>query len=150
MAYSVAINGTSYADFSTAFAGAGSNPVAGIYYCLDPFGDPPREGPLEYDEMSVKFTGKLDGFGRKRMYWKGREIYVDLVVADTDDQAAETRKNTFFDTITGLARFSITVPGGTARPGCKLLSHVMGPWYTIGTCRCVVVKLLFLQMSTTN
>jgi hypothetical protein len=146
----VAIAGTQYDPFQVGFTGAPAVLAAGTYFALPPLGNPPTEGPAIYEERLIGIAG-VDGIATKRMGFRGRRISVTMVFADTTKNGVETKKNTFFSAIVAQAAFSITVPGGTARPKCKLVqpanaSTVSLMWLSIGTMIVLPVACEFLQL----
>ena len=146
------IAGQSITDFAQAWGvGGGINgPVPGVYYALGDLGSPPTEGPPMYSELEVVFPG-LDSIGIKRMGFRGRMINCRLLFVAADKAGVETAKNAFFALITPLASFSITVPGGTARPSCRLVSGAgnSGTWLQMGGRLVLAVDMEFKQMRLT-
>lgn len=99
---------------------AGTETVAAAtYYAIDPIGKPPAEGDPEYEEMPVSFAG-VDGVGTKGLGFRGRDIYVEVLFVATSKANARTAKNSLITTMRN-ARFSVTVPGSTARPSCRMV-----------------------------
>lgn len=148
MATTTSIAGQNYSSFDAAFAGAVSTPAAGVYTALPPYGGPPREGSPEYEEILVTFLG-VDGVGTKQGGFRGRDIDIDIVIADTSKANVETARNALLALLPTTSRVSVTVPGGTARPGCKLKrgSGKVEEWFTIGTAICCRLTLNIRQMS---
>jgi len=147
------IAGESVHDFAQAWGvgdpapGGLTGPTAGNYYAIGDLGSPPFEGPSMYSELEIVFPG-LSGVGIKRMGWRGRLITCRLLFVDTTKALVETRKNALFALITPLASFSITVPGGTARPSCRLIAGGgnSGTWMQMGGRFVLAVDLEFKQM----
>lgn len=110
-----------YGPLTSAFAASTSVPAAGAYYLLKPYGLKPREANLTYQELKISFPG-VPGVAIKRFGGRERFIIADLMLIGADDSAVETLKNTIMDALNALARYSVTVPGGTARTGCKLVA----------------------------
>lgn len=141
----------SLAAFPTAFSGGSSTPTAGVYYAVPPMGEPGREGVPEYEEILASFPG-VDGVGTKRLGFRARKIVFEIIIVGADRSACETSKNAIFDAATALARYSVKVEGGTERQGCKLVRGAGIPErsYTITDKICLVVPLVFIQLSETN
>lgn len=110
--------GTNYDATTAAKSGSASAWTVATYYALPPLGNPPLEGPAEYDERVIGFTG-IDGLGTKNLGFRGRDIDLEMIFLATTKANAETAKNALF-TALRAARFSVTLPGGTARPSCRL------------------------------
>ncbi len=158
MSTTTSINSVSYSSIDA----LGSSFAAGIYTALKEVGgQPPMEGADEYEELPVTFLG-VSGVGLIWGDFRGRDISVDLVFVNTSKANVETARNGL---ITGMqsgsappARFSVTVPGGSARAGCKLMRGGVQPisWFTlcssIGGTRffCQLVRFHLRQMSTSN
>lgn len=90
----------------------------GTYYALPPIGRAPREADPEYDERDVAFAG-VDGVGTKRLGFRGRDIDADLVFLAADAASARAARDGLLAALRA-GRFGATVPGGTARPSCRL------------------------------
>ena len=113
------MNGTTYNPFTAAFVASVSTPAAGVYYSLMPWGAPPTEGNIAYEDRLGSFPG-VNGMWRKRYGSRMRHIAARVIIADTTEALVETRKNALIATLEGLARFNANVPGGTVRAGCVL------------------------------
>lgn len=148
---SMVINGTSYASLATAFTNGVGQPASGTYFVTQPFGIQPREEDPQYDDILVGFAG-VDGLGRKRMGFRNRKILVMLVTIGATRTAVEASKTAILDSVTQLARFSVTVPGGVERQGCTLArgGADLENWVSIANKWCLVYALSFIQLSTTN
>jgi len=122
-------------------------PVSGTYYATGTFGNPPYEGPAQYQDLEITLPG-VDGIGIKRLGFRGRPIFVRMAFIGPTKAQAETEKNNFFSNITALASFSITLPGGTARPSCRIVhgSAENGEWQYIGGQMMLLVDVQFKQM----
>ncbi len=145
------INGVAITDFAQAFGAANGFPTAGNYYALEPYGQPPRAGFKTYREIPVMFPG-VDGIALKRMGGGARSISADLLIAGASKAAVGTAFAALDASFTQLARYTITMPEGTAYQGCKLPAgggSIVG-WMTIGTAFVALVRLNFLQYSETN
>lgn len=114
------MNGTSYQPFTAAFAASVSVPAAGIYYSLMPYGQPPTEANLSYQELLGSFPG-VDGMFRKRFGGRMRSIMARIIIAGATEAVCETSKNTLLASLGQLKRFNANVPGGVVRAGCVLL-----------------------------
>lgn len=149
MAANLTINGTSYDHICAGLAGAG---VAGTYYSTEPFSPSPMAHSPQYEDQMITFPG-IDGVGRKRFGFRGRRITCHLVAIDTTKAGCETKKETAFSNANGLARFSVTMPGGSAMQGCTLGRDggSVTNWMTIGPglIACFFTMEL-VQMSETN
>jgi hypothetical protein len=111
------VNGTSFPPFNAAF-NAGTA-VPGVYYAVPPFGSPPREGAPEYEEIAVKFPG-VPGVAFKRLAPFGlRTIKVELVFFGPKS-LVETNRATLQDSFSQLARYTISLPDGPTRNGCRM------------------------------
>jgi hypothetical protein len=147
----IAIAGTSYSPLQAGFTGGPPAVLAaGSYFALPPYGDPPTEGPAIYEERLIALPG-VDGVATKRMGFRGRSIRVVMMFADTSKANVETKKNTFFSAITAQAAFAITLPGGTARPKCKLIqpanaSTLFLGWSQISSMMVLTVHCEFMQL----
>ena len=156
MGTTTTINGTGYASIETAFNNSNGVPSAGIYTALkDTGGMPPCEGPDEYEQIPVTFLG-VSGVGTIWGDFRGRDIEIYLVIVGTTKADNETKRNSVIGGLTGNgslpARFSVTVPGGTARQGCMLArggARIVA-WMNLGGMYVSLLKLNIRQMSTTN
>lgn len=144
----LSIGGTSLNPFQMAWTGG--PPVvltAGNYFALPPYGDPPTEGPAIYEERHISLPG-VDGVATKRFGFRGRSIKCTIIVVHSSKSNVESAKNTLFSTWTALAAFSITLPGGTARPKCKLVQPAAnsGSWFGIDQKYCLALPCEFIQL----
>jgi hypothetical protein len=110
----------SYNPLSSAWNLDVSIPTSGAYYLLKPYGSPPREASLSYQELQGSFPG-VNGTWTKRFGGRMRFIFADLMIIGATEAAVETLKNSIMTACSVQARYSVTVPGGTARTGCKLV-----------------------------
>lgn len=122
-------------------------PVAGTYYATGEFGNPPYEGPAQYQDMEISLPG-VDGIGIKRMGFRGRPIFVRMAFIGPYKGDVELAKNGFFSLITPLASFSVTLPSGTARPSCRIVhgSGENGQWVYAGGMMILLVDIQIKQM----
>jgi hypothetical protein len=125
-------------------------PIDGTFYATGEFGNPPYEGPAQYQDMEITLPG-VDGIGIKRMGFRGRPIFVRMVFVGATKSACEGNKDTFFSNITGLSSFSIKLPGGTTRPSCRIVhgSAENGQWQYAGGMMMLLVDVQFKQMRLT-
>ncbi len=152
MATTTAIAGGSYTSLDAAFASDSNiDPVSGVYTAIDKIGRPPLEGPEEHEQIMVKILG-IPGVGTKQGGFLGRNITIDIVIVGSSKSDAESKKNALFAAMPTTSRFSVTVPGGTARPGCKLAQGSGQPkeWFNLGSRYCCLLTLEIRQMSETN
>lgn len=153
MATTTSIAGTGYSSFEAAFGGNVSTPAAGVYTALPPYGSPPRESSAEYEELPIIFFG-VSGVGTKggNSDFRGRNFIIDMIIAGATKAAIETSRNALLATMAPNARFSVTVPGGTARPGCKLVrgSGEVKDWINLGGNIICTLTLNIRQMSLSN
>ncbi len=117
---SISLNGIAYSSLDLAFAAGADTPTAGTYYVLPPYGDPPSETARKYDDLVFSFPA-VDGMGIKRLGFRGRLLRVQLLIADTTKAETEGRHNTLCGTLDGLLRYTVILPGGTTRPGYRLI-----------------------------
>lgn len=118
MAAVLALAGTNYNPITSADPGNSDTWTAGVYYATSPLGKRPLEQDPEYDELPQKFAG-VPGVGTKNLAANGRDIDIQLIFLNTSESAIETARNALITTLRA-ARFSVTVPGGTARASCRL------------------------------
>ena len=118
----------------------------GIFYALPPLGQQPFENEEEFDELPIVFPG-VDGVGIKNMGFRGRDIDTVLIYLNVDQAASEASKVTMLTALQGK-RFSITVPGGTARNNCKIKrgGFRLQRGYTIGGRFALQAAVTFRQM----
>lgn len=145
------INGVSYNAIASAFPGGASSPTAGSYYATPPLAESPGESAIKNNDLHISFAA-INGVGRKRMNSIGREIYLTLVVCGTSVGDCESKKNAVISNIAGLARFSVTSDGGTARPGCVAIEGSVrsSKRFTMGTAVCCLIQMAFQQLSDSN
>ncbi len=144
------INGTPANDFSSAFAG-NNFPTTGTYYAVDPYGSPPRESAKEFIEKQVSFVG-VQGTSTKRIYPFGiRGIYCQLIICGTKAQV-ETSRASMMDSFAQQARYTISLPSGPTRNGCKLVlgSGKVSKQWAMGGQVCLLVDFEFKQFSENN
>lgn len=152
MANILTIAGYTYGELASAFSGVGINqgttgPVDGVYFATGEWGNPPQEGAPEYQDLEITLPG-VDGVGIKRLGFRGRPIYARLAFVGGNKATCEGYKGAFFDAITQLASFSITVPEGTARPSCRIVhgSASQGQWAYMGGKFVLLVDVAFRQL----
>lgn len=151
MATSTSIAGTSYNSVEGSYGAGATSPTAGVYTALAPYGDPPQEGSAEYEEIPVSYLG-VDGVGTKQGGFRGRNLTIDMVIIGATKSACMSSHATLLATMPTTSRFSVTVPGGTARPGCKLLrgSGKITKWETLDNKIVALLTLEIRQMSLTS
>lgn len=144
---SLTINGTTINPFVTAFAGNVTSPAAGNYYpdSRDPFGSPPTQGALQYDDRMIRFPG-VYAIGIKRMTLTGRPIHADIIVSHTSKANTAGAANSLLSSFNQLARYTITLPDGVSHPGCRLTNASEVHWFSVGTSICVVLSCEFVQL----
>lgn len=124
--------GGSYSPLHTAYTGG--VPANGTYFPNSPVGTPPYETHEQKDEREIAFPGR-DSFGTKNYGKRGRRIFCEMVFISTTKSNVETLKNTLFGNLESATSFSVTVPGGTPRPSCRLKRPNgigVGEWFNPG------------------
>lgn len=124
----LSINGTSYTDFTQAFAGNLTSPAAGNYYAVPPWGRPPLESGFQYQEQHITFPGVLNAMGTKRIAFGPRTIHCELIIVATSKASAMSTAASRIASMNQLARYTITLPDGGSRPGCKYQSAQETDW----------------------
>lgn len=124
---SLSIAGTSYSDIVT----TNNALLDGGCYLIEPIGNSPVESAPMYEEQHVVYPG-VDGMGIRRYGFRGRIIIVEMGFLGADKTSCETDKNTFHTSVSALASFSITLPGGTARTYCRLSNSQPIGWQQYG------------------
>ena len=149
--YQITINGQELPSLDQCVVG--NVLTAGLYYALEPYGQPPRIGNWVYDDQEVTFT-QVDGTGIKRGGKRKRFIAIDVVCIANDKANAEAFIEPYFFLCSQLSRYTITFPGGTAFQGCRLVqpesSATITNWQTLGTKVLAVLRCSFVQLSDTN
>ena len=142
--------GISFKPINEAFQPGGVITSDG-YYAIDPIGEPPREGPPEYEEVEVSFPG-VDGVATKRLGFRGRSIWATLVFVGTDKADVQTLVETATTAFAVQARYEVKLPGGSARPGCKLArgQAIQTHWAKFDTHIYCVMEVHFRQLSLAN
>lgn len=145
------INGITVKSLDQCWTAVGGRPLAGTYYALEPYGEAPRASAPEYEELAVTFPG-VDGVGIKRFGFRGRDVFATLCIIGADKAAVETAWTALSTSVTQLARYSITMPGGTVYQGCKLVKGGgrVTRFINFNTFIMGVVDLDFRQLSVTN
>lgn len=145
------VNGNTIKPLDQCWTQGGGKPLAGLYYALDPYGEAPRAGAPEYEELPVTFPG-VDGVGLKRFGFRGRDINATICVIGATKAACETTWAAFGTSITQLARYTITMPGGTVLQGCKLTrgGGRLVRWVNFNTWIMGIADCDWRQLSTTN
>ena len=143
------INGTAFTGLPQGFSGGFNTLQAGAYHSTDlKTGMPPIDGAPEYEHMLVTFDG-VDGTGRIRKGFRNRPIIATLIWANTLTNAMSAHKS-FFDSATQLARYTITMQGGTAYQGC-VLAQANSKWFANMDGNAVIqAECVFQQFSSTN
>lgn len=143
------INGANFAPFPTAFVNG--IPTDGSYYGVAPFGVPPRESAPNYREIDTEFIG-IPGITKTRLYPFGPiTIWAQIVIVGTK-AGTETARNSMMASFAQQARYTIALPSGPSRQGCKLMSgsgKVTNQWQ-IGGKVAILVEFEFQQLSPTN
>lgn len=153
MANQLEINGEYYDELARAFGDDFTGidgPSDGKYYCTGEHGNPPVEGAPEYQDMEITLPG-VDGIGIKRLGFRGRPIYFRMAFIGETKTIAERNKNEFFEELTALASFTVTVPGGTLRPSCRIVhgSAQSGQWAYWAGKMVLLVDVTLRQMRLT-
>jgi len=139
------INGTNYSDFVQAFTG--SSPAPGQYYALPPFGMPPLENIFQYQEQHITFPGVLNAMGTKRIAFGPRIISCELIVIGASKAAAAGSAAALLLAMAQLQRYTITLPDGVSRPGCKYLNATEDSWvFGFLGAWAVVMSCSFIQL----
>ena len=134
-------------NFSPLSEASADPATVGWYFAMPPVGPVPSEGEAEYDLMPIHIPG-VDGMGTKNMGFVGRDIDAVVVYLAASESAAETAKNTFLALLGPTLRVSVTVPGGTARPSCKLKrggAKTLG-WFTMNSRHGLILQLNLRQL----
>ena len=124
----LSINGTTYPDFLQAFAGNITTPSPGQYYAIPPWGKPPTETAFQYQEQHITFPGVLNAMGTKRIAFGPRTISCELIIVGNSKASAAGSAATLMAAMNQLQRYTITLPDGISRPGCKLLNAHGDDW----------------------
>lgn len=141
------INGTSYTDFLQAFVANATTPAAGQYYAIPPWGKPPTEGSFQYQEQHITFPGVLDAMGTKRIAFGPRQISCDLIVVGASKAAAAGNAATLLTAMNQVQRYTISLPDGVSRPGCKLASAQQDDWvFGFANAYAVLLSCTFNQL----
>ncbi len=135
-----------YSPLSSAWGADPSIPTDGAYYLMKPYGLPPREAGLTYQDLDIAFVGKA-GTATKRFGGRQRFILGDLMLIAASDSALETLKNSIIDACNVLARYSVSVPGGTTRTGCKLVLANPIDFDEFSTKRAMILQLVLRDLS---
>ena len=147
----VTIAGTGYNDFLQAFVAGANFPADGIYYPTGnppDYGQPPQESDPQYDRRQVKFAG-VAGQGEKDFGFLRRQIWIDLIFVG-DKSGVETAKAALLATLATNTRYTIAMPGGASRQGCKLRPIGRSTQKAIGEKICLCVPFTFEQLSESN
>jgi hypothetical protein len=150
----LAINGEIFRDLGQCFS---PGPNSGTYYCLPPFGHPPRMGSLENEIMYVSFPG-VDGVWRKNMGFRGRPIYIQLATLNIDKDTTWTDALALFTKFEQFERFTINLPESNELQGCALIpsggevidEFAFGGSDEDGNRICVITSWQFRQYSFSN
>jgi hypothetical protein len=152
MATTTTVNGIGYKSLEFGFSSATSELVAGVYTALPPYGEPPRIGADESEQMLITYVG-VDNVGGKPCGFRGKTVQVDFVVAGSTKSACEGSLETLLNGLSPItSRYSITPPGGAQIQGCQLARGSGRPsrWFTIGNQICCLLTLDFRSLSKTN
>jgi hypothetical protein len=149
MATTTSIAGTSYSSLDGGFSTHVF--VGGVYTALAPYGEPPVIGSPETEEMMVTYFG-LDGIGGKQGGFRGRDLTVELISAAITKATAQSQIDSIINGMPTSARFSVTIPGGSALQGWKLKrgGGRVKRWFTLGGLVCGLFTLELRQWSSTN
>lgn len=148
----MSINGTTIPSIQDAYQIINNMNVLlpGIYHLHGVLGEPPLESVPQYEEYSYKFPG-IDVEYRKRSRFAGREIHVPLIFIFPDRTSVEYLYDTTLEQWKQLERYTIILPGGMVRDGCKLENESdLRHWFPMGGMVCLTVQLRFRQLSKTN
>mgnify|MGYP001571141010 CR=1 FL=1 len=148
----IVINSVTYNDLAQAWP-AGVL-TAGTYIPTgEPpeYGQPPAEGRPVYDRRRVSFPG-LPAVGEKDMGGnapRSRTLWVDIVIVGTVT-TCETARAALLLSLATNTRYTITLPGTTARQGCKLVGDTQPKFFTLEDKVLSCFTLTFEQLSEAN
>ena len=154
MGYTLTINGVPFKSAEQICYSGCAGP--GRFYSSDDrsgFGPPPLITAQEYDDRETVFPG-VDDVGIKRFGRRTRTITVSLIYVYATKAACEAAIEADFKTnFVQLARYTITMPGGTALQGCRLVpggaaETTWGP--PLGGSFVAQVRAVFKQYSLAN
>ena len=111
------IDGDNYTELADGF---NPGPTTGTYYCLPPYGHPPRVGAAENEIMHVSFPG-VDGVWRKKMGFRGRPIFIQLATMNTGKDGAWNDVEDLFTKFNKFERYTIVFPDSIQFDGCALI-----------------------------
>ena len=143
------INAINYNSWETAFAANAIAPTAGSYYCCGDIGSPPTESMPAYDDKQIKFPG-VYAIGTKRLTYSGRQIHCELVCVGASKAAAANAAASAMNSFTSLTRFTISLPDGVSRPGCKGQSANITKWEQFKGMYGCIVQAEFIQLLDPN
>lgn len=143
--------GNNFRSVDYAWNGGGITPADGTYTACDKLGRPPMEGPPEYEEIPVNFLG-VDGTAFKQGGFRGRDVTIDIIIIAASPTAREVARNALLALFPNTSRITVTIPGGTARPGCKLIrgGANVKENFSIGGKFCLSMTLQIRQFSLVN
>ena len=143
----LSINGTPYTDFLQAFAGNATTPAVGQYYAVPPYGHPPTESAFQYQEQHITFPGVLNAMGTKRIAFGPRTISCELIIVGNSKASAASAAASKIASMSQLQRYTITLPDGISRPGCKYLTAQEDDWiFSFSGAFAVLLSCSFIQL----
>jgi hypothetical protein len=140
------VNGLAYTELYESINGA--TYVQGRYHAHGVPGMAPSAGAPIYRDVEVEFPG-VDGIGVIRFGFRGRPLYMALCWVGTESYCQTTQKSDM-DTLTQLARYSVTLPNGATFPGCRLFSDGPPSWFNLSGAVCCWQQIVVRQMSLSN
>lgn len=117
-------------------------------YWYDP-STPPIETPLKYNTQLITFPGELTAAATKRLEYGPRYIFARLFVTATSKASAQSGGASVLTDFNNLARYTVTLPNGVSRPGCKCVEELTKE---VGWLKCgpgsygVIIEAVFQQL----
>lgn len=144
----ITINNQVFTSLPAGFTGPLTRLAAGNYYAVGQFAPAPNADALTYDDRMVTFPG-VDGIGIIRFGSRSQLIVATLLFAGSV-AVCESGRETFYAAANQLARYTITLQGGTSFDGCRARSLRGTSWMNIDGQAICVVQAEFLKMSEDN
>lgn len=144
----IVINSQTFTSLPAGFTGPLTTLASGNYYAVGQFAPAPNADALVYDDRMVTYPG-VDGIGIIRFGSRSQLITATLLFAGSL-AVAEGARETFYDSANQLARYTITLQGGTSYQGCRARQLRGTSWMNLDGKAICVVQAEFLKMSEDN
>ncbi|HEY3322070.1 MAG TPA: hypothetical protein VGP72_16505 [Planctomycetota bacterium] len=146
MPYTFSANGVTFQPLTSGINTAAITLNPGTYYDnTGLFGIIPIDGSPQFEDMPVVFPA-TGGVRTVRMGFRGRPVYATLIFVGAPG-VAEASLHSVLATLKAMNRYTVTLPGGTSIPNCKLTGEGQPHWQNCNGGGFWILAVQFTQLN---